>query len=371
MSRLRSIIRKADRDNAARRWEQAAAGYTQALAIDPGYTRVRYVRGAMRYWSGDDEGCVEDMSAVIAADPTNADAWYGRGQAWLRMGDLRRGFAGYEARWDSSGWESRRNSCDIPVPLWLGEESIAGKSILVYTEQGLGDAIQFSRFLPLLREAGATVLLACDPALASLFAPLVHRVVGSAPVGRVDYRVPLMSLPYAFGTTLDTIPPAPYLDADPERGEHWRNALGPRVGRRIGIAWSGRPTHADDRSRSLPERCVRPLLDLTGIEWVSVQRGTLPGVRSFDLQDFADTAALMQHLDLVISVDTAPAHLAGTLGIPTWILLPFVPDWRWLRDREDSPWYPSVRLFRQPRRGDWESVIERVVSELWPDREKS
>jgi hypothetical protein len=225
---------------------------------------------------------------------------------------------------------------------------------------------------------GARVVLGLQPALKRLLARLAGvtqvAVSGEARPG-YDYHSPLMSLPLVFGTTLETIPAqVPYLYADAAKVVEWRERLGPARGRRIGLAWSGNPEHKNDRNRSIALETLASLLKVEA-EFISVQKEVRPsdqaaleahGIKHYgeELQDFEDTAALLMNMDLVITVDTAIAHLAGTLGRPVWILLPYAPDWRWLLVREDSPWYPTARLFRQPALGDWAAPVQRVVAEL-------
>ena len=260
---------------------------------------------------------------------------------------------------------------DLAQSLWQGGSDIRGRTIVLRGEQGLGDAIQFVRYAPLVAQLGASVWLEVAPALK----PLLKTVDGIAGVLAWDepwpvaaLHCPLMTLPLAFGTSCDTIPSeVPYLKANAERVEAWRQRLGSRSRRRIGIAWSGNPAQPDDRLRSIPGERLSPLLQRQDCEFHTVQTGlTAIDAERFaqlggndhgaELYDFGETAALMMALDLVISVDSAPAHLAGALARPTWLLLQSNADWRWMRDRTDSPWYPTMRLFRQPNPGDWDSV---------------
>lgn len=269
-----------------------------------------------------------------------------------------------------------------PEPPWRGEP-LAGRTILLATEQGFGDAIQFVRYVPLVAGMGARVLLQANPALQALLSqlPANCEVVGPADAVRADFHCALMDLPEVFGTTLQDVPATVrYLAADPERVRHWQARVRDGSGRpHVGLAWSGNPAHTNDRRRSIPLERFGGLLQCD-CRFVSVQ----PQVRAADeaaartlpllleparaLGDFADTAALLEAVDLVITVDTSVAHLAGALGRPVWILLPYVPDWRWMVGRDDSPWYPTARLFRQERPGDWAGVLERVREQLqrWP-----
>jgi hypothetical protein len=265
-------------------------------------------------------------------------------------------------------------------PLWLGEYPPHHKTILLTAEQGLGDTIQFTRYAPVLAGMGAKVVLE----IPSELGPLLGRVAGvSGTVARgaalpdFDLHCPLGSLPLALGTEVTTIPgPMSYVSPDEARIAKWRTRLPPGAAPRVALAWSGSAAHPNDRNRSIALARLAPLLALEGIEFVSAQRelrgedadalaglARLPHIGE-ELVDFDDTAAVLALADIVISVDTAVAHLAGAMGRPTWILLPFCPDWRWMLGREDSPWYPSVRLFRQASAGDWEAVISRVRGEL-------
>ncbi|WP_049758140.1 tetratricopeptide repeat protein [Phenylobacterium zucineum] len=238
-------------------------------------------------------------------------------------------------------------------PEWRGEP-LAGKSILVWVEQGFGDQIMMARFVAALRAQGASVTLGCRTALAALFAPLADRLIaidagGSVEVPRHDYWTRYFSLPGRLGVTLETLPGAPYLAAPADRRERWSGWSG------VGLAWEASATGAAARSKSLPEPDVRALLGL-GLRSLSPQD---TGAR-----DFADTAAILERLDLVVSIDTAVAHLAGALGRPVWILLPYAADWRWMTGRTDSPWYPTARLFRQPAPGQWAPVAAQVREAL-------
>jgi Glycosyltransferase family 9 (heptosyltransferase) len=270
---------------------------------------------------------------------------------------------------------------NFPQPLWLGKQLIDGKTILVHVDEGLGDTIQFVRYVPMLAARGAKVVLVVDDALCPLLSELsgVSKCL-SYRTGKFpdfDMYCPMSSLPLAFGTTLETVPSAvPYLPAAPRAYvEAWKQRLGPHDRLRVGLVWSGNPKHANDHNRSLPLRALSPIRDLDAT-FISLQKDPRPEDQAVlrewteivdltaHLTDFVETAALVSCLDLVITVDTSVAHLAGALGCPTWILLPYTPDYRWLLNRDDSPWYPSVRLFRQTESRDYADVIQRVRSEL-------
>jgi Glycosyltransferase family 9 (heptosyltransferase) len=265
-----------------------------------------------------------------------------------------------------------------PRPLWRGEGDIAGQTILLHSEQGFGDSIQFCRYVPLVAARGARVLLEVDPPLCGLMATLagVAQIVAKGDaLPDYDLHCPLLSLPMAFETRLETIPAsARYLHAPDSAVAQWRQRLGNARGLKIGLAWSGNPNHVRDRERSMAFDQLAPLLDIDAT-FVSLQKQYRPseterlvqtGIRdvSADLHDFTDTAALVSALDLVIAVDTGVAHLAGALGKPVWIMVTHAPDWRWLLDRDDSPWYPTVRLFRQDASRDWGDVVARVGDAL-------
>lgn len=297
--------------------------------------------------------------------------------ALLLSGNYARGLREYESRLEMV--QQAGSVADLAKIRWHGSDP-AGKKIMVYHEQGLGDTIHFARYVPLLRERGATVFLIVRPQLKRLFASLpgVEKLLTAGePAPFVDLQCPLTSLPLAFGTTLETIPQrVPYLHAEEALRREWRTRLGASPGRKVGLVWAGNPEHKNDRNRSLPLELLRPLLATPDTVFYSLQVGpksTDPerlGLASqvHDLSpfltDFAETAAALAEMDLLIAVDTSVAHLAGALGVTTWTLVPLVPDWRWLLDREDSPWYPTMRLFRQTKQGGWPGVIERVQAGL-------
>jgi glutathione S-transferase len=271
----------------------------------------------------------------------------------------------------------RRNFTE---PLWLGREPLAGRTILLHAEQGFGDTLQFVRYAKRVSDLGATVLLEVQAPLKRLLSDIegIAQVLARGePLPRFDLHCPLMSLPLAFGTALSTIPAdIPYLRAPADRVARWHARLGERRSLRVGIAWAGISLHKNNHQRSIALARFAALLAASGIEFVNIQKDITPADAAAlrghanliqigdELRDFADTAAVISLLDLVVSADTSVVHLAGALGRPVWVLLPFSPDFRWLLGREDSPWYPTARLFRQPRFGDWESVLARVRDEL-------
>jgi hypothetical protein len=271
----------------------------------------------------------------------------------------------------------------FPQPLWLGESDLTGKTILVHAEQGLGDTLQFLRYVPSIAARGGAVVLEVQPALLPLLAAqpqlMAHlaslHAYGDA-LPHFDCHCPLLSLPLALGTMLETIPGGvPYIDADPARVIAWRTELRSGDEPRIGLVWAGAKGHANDRNRSLPLTLLRPLLQRGDLRFVALQREQREGDAAIlaasgvvdaggRLETLADTTAIIAGLDLVITVDTSIAHLAGAMGKPIWVLLPFCPDFRWLIERDDSPWYPSARLFRQTAAGDWAGVVKRVSEAL-------
>lgn len=310
----------------------------------------------------------------ISLDATDAQAHFELALSRLRDGDLPGGWLEYEWRWQAASMPKLQPI--MPGPPWLGDGDIGGETILVQAEQGLGDQIQFSRYARLLAARGARVVLQVRPELRELLAGIegvsVILAVGEPPPPGIDCRCPLMSLPLAVGTCLDTIPAVPsYIRPAPAHVAAWSERLGARRRPRIGIVWSGSASHTNEASRAIGLKRLLPLrsldVDLIGLqsEVRAEDRAVLdahPDIRHFDA-GFPETAALISLLDLVISVDTSIAHLAGAIGAPTFLLLAHVPDWRWLRDRDDTPWYSSMRLFRQPARGDWDSVVRRVLQE--------
>ena len=353
---------------------EAIAAFERALALRPDYVKAHVGRGAARQALNQQHEALADFDRAIALDKSNADAHHNAALARLTLGDYRRGFEQYEWRWQRSGMPVRRRN--FGKPLWLGEYPLARKRILVAAEQGLGDCIQFARYVPMLAGSGASVVLEAPPPLLSLLARLdgVADVVARGdPLPAFDVYCPAGSLPRALRTEVSTIPAAiPYLHASGERIASWRERIERLPTPRIAVVWSGSADHANDRNRSIALRQMAPLLALNA-GFVSLQRDLRPTDAEElarqpalthigdTLADFDDTAAVLAVVDLVVTVDTSVAHLAGALGLPTFVLVPFCPDWRWMLARADSPWYPTVRLFRQPAVGDWESVIARAA----------
>lgn len=343
----------------------------RALTLRPDYVGALCTLGLIRHEQGDYDAALATYDRALVLDPEHATTRANRATLLLLLGRMEEGWREYEWRWRAYGFTTPAR--DFAKPAWDGSD-LAVRTLLVHAEQGLGSAIQFVRYVPLVAGRSGRVILECQPPLFRLFASLV----GAAPATIVrkgealpDFAVhaPLMSLPRLLGTTLESIPSAvPYLAAEADLRALWRERLA-RLGRpRVGLVWAGNPNHHNDRNRSLPARLLGPLLAVPGVSFVDLQVGEAAAERADlpepalaspggEIADFADTAAIISELDLVISVDTAVAHLAGALAKTVWLLLPFVGEWRWLRGRGDSPWYPTMRLFRQERPGDWPGVI--------------
>jgi tetratricopeptide (TPR) repeat protein len=360
------------------RLEEAIAAFDRAIAIAPGYVKAHNNRGLALRALNRHEEALASYGRATALDKDFAEAHLNAAHAMLALGDFARGFAAYEWRWKTGSTAPHRRA--FRQPLWLGTPPIGGKTLLLHAEQGLGDTIQFARYVEPLVGAGAKVVLEVAPPLKQLLSGMdgAPRVIAHREaLPPFDVHCPLASLPLACKTELAAIPAEiPYLAAPAERLEKWRERMDALPRPRIALAWSGNPVHANDRNRSIALSRLEPLWSVEGASFISVQRelreadaaalaATTRLVHLGDeLTDFADTAAVLALADRVISVDSAVAHLAGAMGRPIWILLPFSPDWRWMRAREDSPWYPTARLFRQPAIGDWESVIARVRDEI-------
>jgi tetratricopeptide (TPR) repeat protein len=370
------------------RFEAALEKYDAALALRPRYAHALNSRAnALRCLNRIPESLASFAQALEVA-PDHAPGHANRAQVLLLAGDFERGWEEYEWRWRLGN--DRPAGREPPQPRWRGDQALKGRTILLHAEQGLGDTIQFCRYAPLVAAAGATVILEVPRPLVALLRSLpgVSALISEGdPLPPFELHAPLMSLPFAFATRLESIPASiPYLRADPQRLRTWQDRLGARTRPRVGVVWSGgfradQPgLWAVNARRNVSLALLEPLKH-PGIEFYSLQKGEpaeaelaslvscgWPGPRLEDftaeLSDFADTAALIEQLDLVISVDTSTAHLAGALGKPVWILNRYDSCWRWLCDRSDSPWYPTARLYRQERPNEWGSVIERVRSDL-------
>jgi len=359
------------------RLEEALESCDRAIALAPAIAAAHYNRGNVLKALERLPESIESYDRAIALAPEFADAHKNRATTTLLMGDFERGWERYE----------RRNA-RVSIPpnsgsIWTGEENLDGKSLLIWAEQGFGDTFQFCRYASLLADRGGRVTLAVQDPLVAILKCLEPAVavtgLGNAPAG-FDCCISLMSIPHALRTCSHNIPAAiPYLRADPDRTRQWRDRIGTQ-GFKIGICWQGAAGGEVDIGRSFPVRHFETLTDIPGLRLISLQKNAgveqlreLPAgmnVETFgDTLDpgpeaFVDTAAIMENLDLVITSDTAAAHLAGALGRPAWVALSRVPDWRWLLDRSDSPWYPTMRLFRQSRSGDWPEVFAAIKASL-------
>ncbi len=355
----------------------ALATYDRALECAPRNVQLLTNRAAaLRRLDRPDEAA-RSASRALTIKPDFAQARFVESVARLTLGDFAAGWRGYESRWQVGWLASQRRS--FAAPLWLGKESLDGKTILLHAEQGLGDTIQFARYATLLASRGANVILEVQRPLVRLLSRLqgVTAVLAREEVlPHYDFHCPLLSLPLACGTTLETIPADhAYIASADAAISFWRTRL-PQRRLRVGLVWSGERSHDNDLNRSMRLATLEPLLDLPDVAFVSLQHEVreedLPFLQSRSdvceigrqFKDFADTAAAIALLDAVIAVDTAVAHLAGAMGKPLFLLLPFAADFRWLRERADSPWYPSARLFRQPQFGDWDSMVKVLRQEL-------
>ncbi len=378
----RSLVQRPDNPGAlsnmgnalrgAGRLHEAREVHRKAVELAPDSVEALYNFGLVFRDLGEENEALSYFERVVEMNPDYIDGRWDRALMYLRLGDFEKGFEEYEWRWRLERSPPR----EFPVPRWDGSD-IEGRTILVHQEQGFGDMINFVRYVPLLKARGAQVVVECQAELARLFAmiPDVDCVtVAGTPIPDVDVHIPMLSLMQIFGTTLETIPAdVPYLTAPEVHSLHLPAPLGHL---KVGIAWAGKPTHTNDRNRSINLQHFVDLTGIGGITFYSLQKGpTAAHLRDqacealiVDLagriQDFADTASVIAQLDLVITADTAVAHLAGAMGCPVWVALPFVGDWRWLSNRDDNPWYPTLRLFRQGVPGDWEGVFNRLRNAL-------
>lgn len=358
------------------RFDEAADCCRQALARRANFAEAHHVLGVVLMKQQDLDAAIKSFDEALRLKPDLAEAHLDAAMAFLLAGNFERGWQEYEWRLKCKGYMLR----PFTHPVWDGQD-VTGKTVLILPEQGFGDKIQFIRYARMVKERGAKVIFACPDALHPLLraCPGVDQIIAPSSSPTFDFLVPVMSLPLAFRTTLDNIPATvPYLPTDAALVEKWRNELRRIDGFKIGIAWQGSTKHPEDRHRSIALERFEPLANVAGVRLISLQKG--PGseqVRQvgFDVLDlgarldeqtgpFLDSAAVMKCLDLVIAADTSLAHLAGALGVPVWVALSFAPDWRWMLERRDTPWYPTMRLFRQPHFGDWDAVFEDMASAL-------
>jgi Flp pilus assembly protein TadD len=358
-------------------YDQAIDSYHRAIAINPEFAQAHHNLGNALGAIGKFDEAADSFRKVIALKPDNADAHLNLAMTLLMKGDFLPAWPEYEWRWKVA---TSAKKPQFSQPQWTGEP-LEGKTILIHTEQGFGDAIQFIRFIPMLAERGPRIILQCQENFQRLFEKVSNIeliVLVGQQLPNFDFHCPLLSLPGIFGATLQTIPATvPYLKADEKLSAEWRERIPFSPGRkRVGIAWTGRALFANEphRNRSIPPIQLAPLADLKDVDFYSLQAGKFdpqslpPGLQVADLSgeihDFADTAVAIENLDLIVSIDSAVAHLAGALAKPTWVLLPRLPDWRWMLGRSDSPWYPTMQLFRQETPGQWKWAIDQVVDQL-------
>ncbi|OOG35976.1 hypothetical protein B0B52_21405 [Polaromonas sp. A23] len=358
------------------RYEEALASFDQALKLKPDHAEAFNNRGNTLQDLKRPDEALKSFENALQIRPDYAEAHWNEGLCRLLMGDFTGGWPKYEWRWKREpGSSSLRNFIQ---PLWLGKEKLAGKTILLHAEQGLGDTIQFCRYARQVAALGARVVLEVQPPLKMLLQDLegASLVLGQGErLPGFDFHCPLMSLPLAFQVNMGSITGSGYLHSDPKKFAEWQTRLGNVRQKKVGLVWSGSAGHPHDRSRSLSLEDIKTLVTAQASyyclqkEWRPAEPPALISASGIEvlgdaLKDFSDTAAVVALMDVVITVDTSVAHLAGAMGKEVWVLLPFSPDWRWLLDRNDSPWYGSARLFRQPALGDWASVLMQVQAVL-------
>jgi tetratricopeptide (TPR) repeat protein len=363
------------------RYPEAEAEYEQAIRLDPKYIEAHTNLGTAYSQQGRFQEAIASYQVALWLKPDAVSTHWNRSLAWLSQGNYEQGWPEYEWRWRRTKSSMR----PFQQPAWDGSD-LAGKTILLWSEQGLGDTLQFIRYATLIQQKGARVIAQVPPPLHLALAncPGIDMLLPEgADLPAFDVQIPLMSLPFRCGTTLATVPNrVPYLVPDQARTARWKQDLSGIPGLKIGIAWQGNPHHQWDRHRSIPLTVFAPLAKLPGISLLSLQRG--PGAEQVveargrfpvielerlvkaesDAAAWAEAAAIMANLDLVLSVDTATVHLAGAMGVRTWLAVAALSDWRWMTECDDSPWYPTLRLFRQRRHGDWAEVFARIAAEF-------
>src|SRR5579871_1439041 len=362
------------------RLSNALESYEQALALMPGHPQILTNRAHVLRRFGRMPEALADLEAALAKASEFAEAHFEMALARLTLGEFKAGWKEYEWRWKTGAFADKRRA--FRQPLWLGAVPLSGKTLLLHAEQGFGDTIQFIRYVSLLAGRGAQVICEVQPELVALLSQFADQFAGVTIVARgealphFDLHCPLLSLPLAFGTELAAVPAqVPYLNVPAARVAHWRDRLS-QGSPRAGFVWSGSAAHKNDANRSIPLARLERLFAGLPFACFSLQREMRDSDREVlqrlpdlidlgpGLSDFADAAAVISQMDVIVSVDTAVAHLAGSLGKPVVILLPHAADFRWLRGREDTPWYPTARLLRQPSSGDWDSVLDRLPGEL-------
>lgn len=356
------------------RTDEALAAARESLARDDRFADAHNNLGAGMLQKGEVDGALRSFRHAAALKNDFPLAHANLAMVLLLKGQFEEGWREYE--WRLRVLNSHKFAADLGKPQWNGEP-LNGRRIFLHAEQGFGDVIHFARYIPMVIARGGRVSVGCHPPLRRLLArmPGVEAcIVRGEPLPEFDVHCPFPSLSGVFETTLSTIPAnVPYIHADPSLSAFWRNRLGEERRRKIGLVWAGRPEHTNDRNRSIPLETLAPMIRGVDARWMSLQKGeagsqlrsNLPVTDwTGELNDFNDTAALIDNLDLVLTVDTAVAHLAGAMGKPVWVLLPAVPDWRWMLGRKDSPWYPTMRLFRQAKTGNWDDVIQKIAASL-------
>jgi tetratricopeptide (TPR) repeat protein len=360
------------------RHAEALAMADRAIEVDPKLGGAHMNRGNALLDLVRLDEARQAFAMARQVQPEDVEVQWALGWTSLLAGDWATGLPLFEVRWKKPGFSSEPRG--FTQPLWLGDSDLRGRTILLHAEQGLGDTINFCRYVPLVAELGTKVVLEVQPPLKALMRSLAggaQVIARGEPLPAFDVHCPLMSLPLAFKSTPTHLPaPQAYLSADPQQVQALAAHLGPRTQPRIGIVWSGNAAHRNDVNRSMPLATLMSALPSSGVQYYCLQKdireADLPTlkarpdiVRLHDaLQGFDGTAALLDQMDLVITVDTSIAHLTGAMGKPCWILLSRVPDWRWLVDRADCPWYPSARLFRQTSWGQWQAPLQEVAAAL-------
>jgi Tfp pilus assembly protein PilF len=356
--------------------QDAVQSYDQVLQSMPNHPEVLNNKGnALRALNRLDDAHASYQLA-LRHTPAYADARWNASLCLLLAGQYQQGWQQYEWRWES---ELKAEKRTFTQPLWSGTASLQGKTILLHAEQGFGDTLQFCRYTSLVKALGATVILEVQPQLIKVLAGLNDvdvLVARGQALPKIDYHCPLLSLPKAFSTELNSIPAtSAYVVSDAKRTSIWQDRLGAQSKLRVGLVWAGSATHKNDHNRSIPLQALTSIFE-QDVNFYGLQKELREGDRQLIhqhpqiqylgkyIKDFKDTAALISLMDVVITVDTAIAHLTGAMGKPVWILLPYSPDWRWLLNRDDSPWYPTAKLFRQPSIGDWSSVLSEVNQAL-------